>query len=317
MRGRLENKLSMALATEQVLSDNASLWNNIPAMVTAVVALGTKIAEIHGVRHVQEQDTRGVAIDKDAKKQEAINAAMPVIGGLKAFSKASGDNTLLKRIDYSRSDLLLSRDTILVDRLKIVRDEANNNIGALPSFNITSAEINALSAAIAAYELMLPKTRVALNVRKNATEALDRLFQEIDLPLEIIDGIVETMEQTQPAFFQTYDNARNIVNSSNGGNGVKGTVTDKLTGAPLEGVLITINAPVHKIRANARNATRTNTTSTNHGGIYEMRKLRAGEYTLTMEREGYNKLTVQVKIENGKIAEGNGSLERAVISSAA
>lgn len=31
---------------------------------------------------------------------------------------------------------------------------------------------------------------------------------------------------------------------------------------------------------------------------------------LTMEREGYDKLIVQVKIENGKVAEGNEEMER-------
>jgi len=310
MKDRLENKLSMALATQQVMNDNSGLWNGIPAMVTAVSALGTKIAEIHGVRNVQEQDVRGVALDKGEKKREAIEAALLVIGGLKAFAKANKDNTLLKKIDYTRAEMKKVRDTILVDQLKIVRDEANNNIGSLAPYNVTSTEVNALSSAIAAYEIMIPKPRVALNIRKNATKALNQLFQEIDIPLEIMDGLIDTLEQTQPALFETYKNARIIVDSSSGGSGVKGTAKDKLTGAPLEGVLITINAPLHRTRTNSRSATRTMTTTTNADGNYDIRRLRPGQYTLTMELDGYIKLSVQVTIEAGSIADADGEMER-------
>jgi len=310
MKKHLEDKLSMALATEQVMNDNNSLWSGIPAMVTAMTTLGTKIASIHGVRNVQEQDIRGVALDKEAKKKDAIEKALIVIGGLKAFAIASSDNTLLKKIDYSTSELERARDTILADMLKIVRDEANNNIGSLPPYNVTATEVNALSTAIASYEVMIPKPRVALNVRKNATDALELLMQEIDTPLEIMDGLVDTMEQTQPAFFEIYGNARIIVDSSSGGGGVKGTGKDKLTGAPLEGVLITINAPLHRTRTNSRSATRTMTTRTNADGNYEIRRLRAGQYTLTMELDGYNKLTMQVTIEDGRITDADWEMER-------
>lgn len=311
MKKNLEDKLSMALAAQQVLNDNSGLWNTIPAMVTANSALGTKIASIEGVRGVQEQDTRGVRIDKGEKKEDAIQAALIVIGGLKALAKANKDNTLLKKIDYTHTDLDKVRDTITVDRLKIVRDEANNNIGALSAnYNVSQNDVNTLSSAIAAYEIMIPKPRVALNIRKNATEALDKLFQELDEPLEIIDGIVETMKKTQSVFSETYRNARIIVNSSSGGSGVKGIMRDKLTGAVLEGVLVSINVPLHKTRVNAKSATRTMTTTTNADGHYDMRRLPAGHYTLTMKLDGYDDLQVQVTIEEGSIAKGDGEMER-------
>lgn len=309
MKKHLEDKLSMALATEQVMNDNTALWNGIPAMVTAMTTLGTKIASIHGVRNVQEQDIRGVALDKEAKKREAIEKALIVIGGLKALAIATNDNTLLKKIDYSTSELERARDTILADMLKIVRDEANNNIGSLPPYNVTSTEVNALSTAIASYEVMIPKTRVALNVRKNATEALELLMQELDAPLKIMDGLMDTLQLTQPAFSETYNNARIIVDSSSGGRGVRGIVRDRITGAPLEGVLITINAPQHRTRINSRSATRTMTTTTNSDGHYEMRRLSAGEYMLTMEMAGYNNLQVSATIEEG-IVEADGEMER-------
>lgn len=316
MKKHLEDKLSMALATQQAMNDNTSLWSSVTAIGTAMTTLGTKIASIHGVRSIQEAGTKGVAIDKGSKKEDAINLAVPIIGSLIGFSKATNNSTLLKKIDYSRTDLERARDTILPDRLKIVRDEANNNLAALAPYNVTTAKVNALSAAIAAYEVMIPKPRVALNARKNATEALDKLFSELDLPLEILDGLVGSLQTTQPTFVETYKNSRIIVDSSSGGSGVSGTVSDKLTGAPLSGVLITINAPQHKARVNAISPTRSMTVNTNEHGKYEMRRLAAGDYTLTMEKEGYTTLTVQVKIEAGSIAEGDGKMERSISPSA-
>ena len=312
MKKQLEDKLSMALAAQQAMNDNNALWSGIPAMVSAMTTLGTKIASIKGIRGVQEADTRGVAVDKGSKKTDAINAGLPIIGGLKAYATATANNTLLKKINYSQSELERARDTILADQLKIVRDEANNILALLTPYNITTAKLTTLTSAIAAYELMIPKPRVALNVRKNATDALDILFSDLDAPLEIMDGLVDTMQQSQPAFFQTYSNARLIVGSSSGGSGVSGMITDKITGAPLDGVLITINAPQHKSRVNAATTTRTMTATTNLDGVYEMRRLRAGDYTLTMEKEGYINLSVAVTIGDAGVANGDGKMERVV-----
>ncbi len=317
MKSRQEDKLSMALATQQVLKDNTSLWSNIPAMVVEFNNLGTKIAEIEEVRGVQEKNITGVSADKEKTKQQAIETALIVIGALKAFAIMNEDNTLYEKIAYTRAQLKKTRDTILTDRLKIVRDEANANVSALNDYNLTQVEINNLTSAISTYENMIPKPRVALNVRKSATETLDRLFHELNSPLFILDGLVGSLMNVEPELYATYKNARIIAGSSNGGNGVRGTVRDKLTGAPLPDVKISINAPFHKLRINAKKSTRTMRTETNLDGHYEMRRLPAGNYELTMECEGYNKLIVQIKIEEGKIAEGNGSLDRILMSSAA
>ena len=91
---------------------------------------------------------------------------------------------------------------------------------------------------------------------------------------------------------------------------MSGTVMDKITGAPLEGVLITINAPTHRSRTNAVNPTRSMTTTTNAHGLYEMRRLPAGHYTLTMELDGYTTLQVPATIEDSGITEANGEMER-------
>jgi len=147
MKGRLEDRLSMALAAQQVLNDNISLWNSISAMVTEFSNLGTKIAEIEGARGIQEQDTKGVAIDKGEKRRKVIEAALLVIGSLKAFAIANENNTLLKKIDYTRAQMEKVRDTILVDQLKIVRDEANANVTALADYNLTQTEINKLNVS--------------------------------------------------------------------------------------------------------------------------------------------------------------------------
>ncbi len=41
---RIFSEEQVALATTQAMNDNATLWNGIPAMVTAMTTLGTKIA---------------------------------------------------------------------------------------------------------------------------------------------------------------------------------------------------------------------------------------------------------------------------------
>lgn len=300
----------MALATQKVMNDNSGLWSGIPAMVTVVSGFGNNIAAIQSVRGIQEQDRRGIPIDKGDKKQDAIKKALPVIGGMKAFARANKNNELLKKIDYSRTELDKVRDTVTLDRLKIVRDEVLLIIGLLGPYNITVTEVNALNGAIAAYEVMIPKPRVALNISKSATEALKRLLKEMDEPLKIMDGLMDTLKTSQETFWKIYKNARIIVDSGRGGSGVKGTIKDKLTGAGLEGALVSVNAPLHRTRTNARGATRTMTTRTNTEGNYEIRKLREGKYVVTIQMAGYKDLQIAVTIEKGKITDADGEMER-------
>jgi len=175
MKGRLEDRLSMALAAQQVLNDNASLWNSISAMVTEFSNLGTKIAEIEGARGIQEQDMKGVAIDKKEKKRKAIEAALPVIGSLKAFAIASEDNTLLKKIDYTRAQM----ETILVG--KLIATSARQ----IGMFLVILAVVSAAIVAFIIYTLTLGKVReiavLKLIGTRNRTIAFMILQQAVGL----------------------------------------------------------------------------------------------------------------------------------------
>jgi hypothetical protein len=288
MKDVQENKLSMALVVKTVMDDNNALWNGIPAMVTAKGNLDAKIADVQFIRAIQEAGISGITIDKRDLKLEAVNKALPVIGGLKAFAIANSNNELLERINYSRTELFRVRDTVSADRMKIVRDEGNNNLAALADYNVTSAMVADLSGSIAAFELLIPRPRVALNIRKNATESLVLRFREMDGILNVMDGLIETLSEGQPVFYETYQNARIIVDIGKTGGGLKGTVTDDTSGIVLEGVRVELPES-GKV------------SFTNGDGNYHFLKLKPGRYRVTASKEGYVTLDAEAVIEENKI----------------
>ena len=87
---------------------------------------------------------------------------------------------------------------------------------------------------------------------------------------------------------------------------------DKVTGAPLANVLISINAPTHKARVNAISPTRTITTTTNGQGRYKMCRIPAGDYTLTMQLVRIHCLECTCKIEDTDVAAADGKMERSI-----
>lgn len=220
MTDKLENKLSMYLATEEVLDNNTSLWSGVPAFVTAKAQFSAYIDSIEGTRGGQELDRKGIAENKRIKRADAIAKALPIIGGLIAFASATGDTQLRQEIDYSERQMNKMRDTILNDALQIISARAVTHTADLVNYNVTSGQITAFGTAMIDYKTTIPKPRTAISERKTLTSNLDATFDLADKHLdEQMDPLVKTFEPTNPDFVSDYDNARIIVDNRGPGGG--------------------------------------------------------------------------------------------------
>lgn len=207
-----ENKLSMYFSTQKVVNKYNSIWSGAPAFVTIFGNFETAIQDIQDTRLVQEGEITGVTVDKAEAKEAAISAGLEIATAVFAYASVNNNNTLKAKVDYSPSDLRRSRDTVLIDRLQVIHDEANGVIGALGDYGIDATDLTDFQSAIDAYENVVQDPREAIGDRASATAALVTLFDDADKLLkEQLDKLMEQYKAPNKKFYAQYFNARIIV----------------------------------------------------------------------------------------------------------
>ena len=161
MTDHQENKLSMYRATEQFMDDNSTLWNGIPAIVTTKTAFSAKIAALIAASQQQEVIITGISTDKSVLKNNLVNLVYPIASALTAFASQNNNNELLEQVNYSRKDLLRTKDDIMGQRCQNIHDLANANLAALAGFGITAPVLATLQTAINDYVSKVPAARTA------------------------------------------------------------------------------------------------------------------------------------------------------------
>lgn len=217
MNRTLENKLSMYLAVQKVCADNNSVWSGIIACVTAVNNLNSKVLEIVDARQIQESSPSGITLDKAVRRDAMIDSAMFVKGAVQAFATDNGNNELYESVNYSLSEIKRPADTIARDRALLIYNKAVPLVSSLADYGITAAVLTDLQTAITNFTAIMPKPRTAINSIKAATNTIEELFIAADLILKRnVDKFMVQFKATNEAFYNTYLNARQIIDLGKG-----------------------------------------------------------------------------------------------------
>jgi hypothetical protein len=225
MTDKQENKFSMFLSTEQVCADNTAIWTTVPAFGTAFGTFQTGIVGIQNLRVQQETDLKGIAEDKANKQTALISSALGIAKPIVAYANATNNPQLRQEVDYSESDLTRSRDTDVETICTLIHARANTNAAALVAYGVTAPMITDLGTAITDYHPTIAGPRSAIAVRKQQTAAIEQLIKETNEILTgQLDQLIVLFETSAPEFFNSYKNARIIVDLGGGQNTWSGTV---------------------------------------------------------------------------------------------
>ena len=161
---------------------------------------------------VQERQLGGIAQNKSELKAQMVDQALAVAQATFALATDTGDTVLRGAVDYSRSDLLEGRDTVVGQRCQGVHAAANGVAAALVAYGVVAADLVALQAAIDAYVVAVSAPRTAITIRKGATEAIATLVREgLGILNDRMDKLMPEFEASAPNFYQEYFDARIIV----------------------------------------------------------------------------------------------------------
>src|SRR5437868_7351417 len=151
MTDHQSNSLSMSEAVQEVLNANSVIVQTIPAFQTAKNELDSTLITINDAAETQTKKTTGNAEDKQKARNEAIDAALAIIGPATSYARTVGNNTLFQTINYNRSDFRKIRHTTTINTLKVIRNTVEVNAAALVDYGITAEQIADFTALINAY----------------------------------------------------------------------------------------------------------------------------------------------------------------------
>ncbi len=269
----------MQRAVEQHLDANTTTISTVPAFQTAYTALKAHNGEITSAAGIQETPRTGIARDKRTSKRDLCDTTLRISKPTRAFAAATGNDTLRAEVDYAFSDLNRLRDDQIAPRCQIIHDRALENRAALADYGITNEMLADLQTKINSYAAESPKPRTARAARAVKTANLTELFRESKKALKQMDDLIDLFATANAEFVNTYKTLRRIDKPSSTTTRLKGKITNKSNGSPINNAEITI-------------VELTKTAATNSLGNYSIKPIAPGKYTIRVVKAGFTDVEI-------------------------
>jgi hypothetical protein len=211
MKNKDTNRVTMIRTTSEYLAGTNSIWSVMTPFAEAVTDLNTKLAEIDAAAQRQEAPS-GASADKAAARDALEDVTYLACSALGVLAHNANDNDLLALCDLSRSALDQMDEQTLSNRAANVLVAANARKTELTTLQVTQANLDEFTQALADFNETRTGPRAATAARKVETESLREKIQEAtDILRNRIDRMVDLFGRTHPAFVAGYKNARVIV----------------------------------------------------------------------------------------------------------
>lgn len=238
------------------------------------------VATLFASMEAQSQDRSGYAQNK-ANLRIALNSAlMDLSSKLMAYATYIEDPVLFNMIDFNKSALEKATDTEISVYAQTILNSGTEHVADLAEYGVTVASLADNANLLESYRIAKPKPENARKDKKTATAEIKAAIREAKKFLKKMDGVVLTVQQTQPAFVQSYLEKRKAVDPYTSTLSATGLVTDE-NGVPLPYVHMTSGQLNIK-----RDISVNGTFIIRHGG--------EGVKNLTFSYPGYETQTVQV-----------------------
>ena len=311
MTNKQESRLSMYLTFKEFQVAYTAITNPLPNYTSNSTLFLSTIVQIQSVAEQQKMSTKGVTATKNQYKENLIVLTADSARKLDVYAKFTNNQTLAADVKLSESKLRKAPDTAVKDYAQIVYDRAQPIVGSLASYGITAATQTALSNAINAYNASIGKPGASRVESRKVTELLEQLFEKAENCLSNMDLAVEIVRNSQPAFYESYKNARKVIDTGTTSLSVKGIVTDAQSGEPVKGATLSFviesNGTMLK---SAKQAKACLVKKTAKKGGFNIKSLPSGMYSVIVKKVGYAEQMATVAIADGELTEINIQLSK-------
>lgn len=199
-----EDKKNMFIAVQKVLDENTEIWNSQSTLVMSKAALDGKLMELENLKPVNDKDTNENA-DKVEVREKLIETTIDISSSLLNYASKTGNSDLCEKVNYTKSDLELSRDTILIDMCQLIYEKANENIENLINYNVTKKELSVYQILIEEFDKLITDPLELVRKKQEGRKSVSVLINEMEeLLIERIDNLVSIFKSSHPQFYETY-----------------------------------------------------------------------------------------------------------------
>lgn len=291
-------KVKMFKDVVEYCDENTFLIATVAALQTALNLVKAKLVLLDEAAQSSAVPITGIAADKGNRRKIMTDLAIDVASMVFAYASASDNNTLKAEVDYPEYKLTRLRDADAVIVSRTIHDRAVEDIVRLEDYGITPALLASFLTAIEEFETSIPKPRTAIGKRKTQKANVTEFIREIDVILETqMDKLMSKFRISNPDFYETYFNLREIVDPSTTHTQLKGTITDSADGKPISNAVITITEPSKAATSGA-------------DGKYSIKPAPFGKFTVTVTKTGYQSFQAEdITIKVGESTVLNAALE--------
>jgi len=314
MDANQRSKLGMGMTARDYLLLYSTITAPLPNFTANFAIVQTTIPQIQAIAEVQDFQKTGITDNKSQLKATLGTLSADNSRKLVAFAMFTNNAVLLKEIKISETELKRLADADLKTKAQEIYDRAQTNVAALATYGITAATQTTLLNAINAFNASIPKPRLGIDEKKQATQQLVVSFKTLDVAFANIDAAIEIVRLPQPNFYNGYITARKIIVTGSNSLSVKGLITDVETGEPVKGVTVTFALDGGtQMMAKAGKASSLSpilTKKTAEKGGLNVKSLPAGIYHVTLKKAGYVDQVITINVNDGEMTVLNVSISK-------
>lgn len=260
MNARLEAKLSMIRATQELVADSSAIITStgLAAMTTLNGNIETIIDEIVSTMSDTEASTADITALKAEARFAMIEAGASIAGKAYAYAIVNNDTALAAQVGpwKTKSALIIQKDNVVNAICQNIHDyvAAVDPQSSLVAYGIIAdvvgppavdGTLTIFQDLITAYELIVATPEAAIEARKAKNVLLKDLFTLADTNLGSMDSLMYNLQFEDPAsapyeFYTEFKAARTIFDPVTTHTKIKGKVIDITTSMPIEGAKVTV-----------------------------------------------------------------------------
>jgi|GEM_PF-2114419 len=212
------NYWTMTKEVRKLLEAARSQWEALyPKMVPDYSRLDTALAGIDAkLQKVSGLSSKGYTADKDKAEIRTLNAALPIIKGIKALAHDGDYPGLKKMAKYTFAKLDKMRDSLQVAALEELHTQAVALTDDLAEEMVTGGHIKKLGDEIKLYKPMVGTPHEQINAKSLLRDDYVEFMKEAKKAIKGLDVRVPNLESALPDLVKAYWKARQVIDAGRG-----------------------------------------------------------------------------------------------------
>lgn len=216
MNDRQSNKLSMFLATQKIINRYSCVWSNIPSFCEVTDSFTEQLFLLQQVRKLAKSEAEGFKNNKFWIENALIERAIKISSIIHVYAEAAQNPALKDMMDLSPSDLLNSKDTIILYRCNIIYEKAVKLLVKLRNYGLTPFDIDDLEERTTEYSFYIIEPSLSKEEINMAINNPKATIMRTDNILRKLDKLMDIYKCIESPFYTSYFISRSMGGLGNG-----------------------------------------------------------------------------------------------------